>query len=271
MNKTEIIYEFSDITKFVKSIDLINNNYNIVSVIKKTNKKATYILEDKIKRLFFLKAKLKDFMSENELSVYKIIKKFPYDGVNKVIAIYQTKRFVLILTEYINGIHISDTNVWNDEHEDLIDFNLYEIFCKLIYSVCHLHSIGVLHCDIKPSNIILKIVDFKFVPILIDYDLSRTFDNNIINVCKFYGTIKFCSPEAKNGIIHKTTDVWNIALLFYLFIFRKEIGEENNKINNELIKKYDGKHKKIVTLLSDMLVETYTDRITIEELVQKIK
>lgn len=283
MSKIEIKYEMFDITKLVNSVNIINDNYQIIKTLKKTNKKASYILEDNKKKLFFLKAKLRDFTTENEISVYKKIKNLNNDGINTIITIHQTQKLLLIISEYIDGFCIDDRLEMSDSEFQLFDNNLLNIFNKLVNTVYQLHLIGIIHCDIKPSNVLFKNINNSLIPILIDYDLSKIFNSrqNLCTVSKYYGTFDFCSPEAKEGIINKKTDVWNLGLLFYLFIFKKFINCNLNNllddssdeliINYNLMSSYEGKHKRIVNLLNDMLTIKSVNRISIEELIKKIE
>lgn len=266
MNKTitEIKYEFFNITKLVQSIDLMNN-FVICKVIKTTNKKASYIVESSSGVKFFLKAKLINFVNENDINIYKLIKNKPRDGINKIVAIYKTKKFLLVLSEYIDGIDMSQIYKTIKSTYSIREHfmnSLQNIFHKLVSSIYHLHSIGIYHCDISPSNIMVKNIGNDYFPVLIDYDLSKTSQISFI-VAKHYGTIGFISPECEIGIIHKTTDVWNLGVVFYIFIFDKGFDPADLSYN---IRSYTGQHKKIVSLLEKMLNSDPYCRITIEEL-----
>ena len=276
--KTSIKYEYFDITKMVQSIDIIEKNFNIVKLLKKTNKKASYIVENNAGVKFFLKAKLKDFVSENEIYIYKKIKDNPHPNINKVISLYQTDKFILILNEYIDGFYMTDSPnlhynkfTWCatctdinsniiEEFDTKVDSNIDKIFNQLIKATVHLHSLGIIHCDIKPSNVMIT---QNMTAILIDYDLAKKFDHaqNILLVPKFYGTKGFISPETAKGLIYKNSDIWNLGMLFYLYIFRNSTeqlffydnDENTTSINNKLIEHYDGKYKNIINAICDML------------------
>lgn len=272
MSKLEIKYEIFDITKLVKSVDIIVDQYQIIKTLKKANKKASYIIGNTKGELFFLKVKLRDFSTDSEIIVYKKMKNLDGDGINKILSIYQTQKLLLVISEFIDGTCFDDALTMTSLQRELFDDNLQNIFNKLVETVQQLQSIDIIHCDIKPSNLIFKINGSDMLPVLIDYDLSKNFTSqqNLCNVPKFYGTLNFCSPEAKSGIINRKTDVWNLGLLFYLFIFNIHFDEsEEIDINYELIASYVGKHKKIVDLLKDMLISDCVHRISIDDLARK--
>lgn len=294
-NNTEIKYEISDITKLVNSVDIIFNNYKMIDTLKKNNRKGSYILEDKNKKLVFLKAKLKDFVYKTEIDVYKILKTINSEYINKILGIYQTPKLLLVFFEYIDGICFDDlfqssqsfqlfepfksivyydninVNLFKRDIK-LFDDNLDKIFKKLIIAIKTLYLAGIIHSDIKPSNIILKKNNNDMVPILIDFDLSKLCNDKQIwhIVPKFYGTIFYRSPETSFGKINSKSDVWNLGMLFYLFIFKNNIllSEQNTnvEINYDMIESYTGKHKKIVNLLKNMLTVNIIERISINDL-----
>ena len=90
------------------------------------------------------------------------------------------------------------------------------------------HARGVIHCDLKPSNIAVtpeghvKLLDFglarAFAPEAPEPDLSRsptlTTDPNVPGVIS--GTVPYMSPEqARGGEIDKRTDIWAFGCVLY--------------------------------------------------------
>lgn len=195
-------YEYMNITLILKMIPLIKENYTIVSSVKISSKKGSYVVVDKFGEKLFLKAKLKDFINPNEVEVYKKIKENPHKNINNVYSVNETNKFVLVFLEYIDGFDMTRSSCI-----PLYKNNIGNVFVQLLSGIQHLHSLGISHCDINPSNIMFD--SKKKIPMLIDYDLARLSEN--INVFSSYGSEGFISPEIKNGSFTDKTDDWGLA------------------------------------------------------------
>ena len=80
---------------------------------------------------------------------------------------------------------------------------IIELACELIDTLQQIHSKGILHCDIKPENIMfdendrLQLIDFSFSRFLNrDNELSATQKKGV-----FEGTIYY-SARLKKGILY---------------------------------------------------------------------
>ena len=142
------------------------------------------------------------------------------------------------------------------------------------------HENGVVHCDIKPSNIIItkdriaKIVDFGIAKI--------TSEEKLIKRDSISGTIAYMSPEqVSNAEIDVRSDIWSLGIIFYELLTKNapfqdnyfeglmysiineepksilsinpEIPEEIEKIVVKMLRKNpDERYQSITELLSDL-------------------
>lgn len=108
-----------------------------------------------------------------------------------------------ILNNERNKINIEQ---WN---ETMKLINIYGIASAMKY----IHSHDIVHCDLKPSNILIN--EF-FFPIICDFGLSlkTTIDQTIYE--DFRGTAAYCSPESfESGIYTKKYDVYSFGMILY--------------------------------------------------------
>lgn len=269
-------YEYVNITNIVKKLNIFINDYEILEIVRTSSKKGTYIIENiKTKEKLFMKVKLRAFISGNELLIYKKIKSNPHKYVNNVNKIYMSDKLLIIMSEYIDGYDMSE-----NKYYQLYLSNIENIFKQTLEGLKHIHSLGIIHCDIKPANImIVNKSENQFVPIIIDFDFSRlNYDHENI---KTYGSIGFVPPEILCGKVNKKSDIWSLAMTFcYVFFYNDlkffEINYESSStssfsLDDNIIEKYDGEHKNMIYIIKKMLEHDENTRPEIHNILSFIK
>ena len=94
-----------------------------------------------------------------------------------------------------------------------VKFDIYTFIKEMSSNLYKLHSLRIIHCDIKPENIMFSYNLEK--PILIDFGTSKYDHGNIFGRC---GCQSIRPPEMVNAnIITTKADVWafGMCLLYY--------------------------------------------------------
>ena len=179
--------------KLLKGHFIINKGRE--SIIVKNNKIDNYVIKlprtDKKKHII------------KEIAILKLLFKHPY-----IINILKYDNNSCIYYRYYKY----DLHEYIMEHKKIKYIVCLDMFYKIIDAVDFIHSLGLIHCDIKPENILLdenlnpKLIDFGFT------NVNRSFGE--------IGTSYYISPEMYKGCMYDyRTDLWSLGILLYVMYY----------------------------------------------------
>lgn len=92
------------------------------------------------------------------------------------------------------------------------DRSVASVLLQVCQSVAHLHEHRVIHCDIKPENII---VDDDGKPRIADFDISVDAEARVTETLTLRGTDKYIAPELRS--LHarqpsESSDVYSLGV-----------------------------------------------------------
>lgn len=120
-----------------------------------------------------------------------------------------------IVTEYFCGVTLKKYILENRIKNGKVRINhILEIFFKIAEVVCKIHKKGIIHCDLKPSNIL---IDIKGNIRIIDFGASLKKKEKVefIKVSEGYSPIEIYSEKVE---IDERTDVYSLAALLYFML-----------------------------------------------------
>jgi len=122
--------------------------------------------------------------------------------------------------ELVQGLPITD---YCDEHR-LSTAERLKLFVILCEAVQHSHQRGVIHRDLKPTNVLVPRVDGKPVPKVIDFGVAKAMDQKLTEqtvytqFAQMVGTPLYMSPEQTElGVLDVDTrcDVYGLGVMLY--------------------------------------------------------
>eukprot|EP00828_Plagiopyla_frontata_P002971 TRINITY_DN10704_c0_g2_i1.p1 TRINITY_DN10704_c0_g2~~TRINITY_DN10704_c0_g2_i1.p1 ORF type:complete len:240 (-),score=41.46 TRINITY_DN10704_c0_g2_i1:75-794(-) len=141
-----------------------------------------------------------------------------------------------------------------------------EIICQILEALKYLHNLGLVHLDLKPSNIMFKHKDFKEIVIL-DFGISNFYKEN--KSTKIFGlTPYYCPPEIKHYTLLKISpkaDIFSFGIIFYEIVSEKDtfINFDENNVYNYIRKlnfNFFAAHQKTGKTEIDEFIERCTHR-----------
>lgn len=129
--------------------------------------------------------------------------------------------------EYIDGC---DLSVWislnTGDNQEAVQKRI-RAFVSICDAIGFAHSIGVIHRDLKPNNILM---DSEDVPHLIDFGLAKQ-DSAAVRYAQsspggFIGTPDFASPEQINsGPSDARSDIFSLGIILYMLACEEHLYE----------------------------------------------
>jgi serine/threonine protein kinase/tetratricopeptide (TPR) repeat protein len=122
--------------------------------------------------------------------------------------------------ELVRGVPITQ---FCDEHQ-LTARERLELLVPVCQAIQHAHQKGIIHRDIKPTNVLVAEYDQRPVPKVIDFGVAKAVNHQLTTktifteVGQIVGTIEYMSPEqAKlNQLdIDTRTDIYSLGVLMY--------------------------------------------------------
>ena len=180
--------------------------YNVID--KKTGK---YVIIKEINKL-----KFKDITKYE-----KILNKIKSENFITIKDIIDEKEYYYIIMESCicnieEYLKVKDENISISE--------IFEILTQLNNTFKIMHKEKIIHKNLKPSNLLLKMENFNKMKILIsDFNPSENLDNLILSMTninnKNYFTI---APEILKGEeISSKIDIWSLGIIIYYLIFNE--------------------------------------------------
>ncbi len=141
----------------------------------------------------------------------KLLSKLSHSGVVKYYGSSLEKSPLYFVMEYVEGVTLKD---YISRRKILPQSEVLDIGIQVLSALSHIHSKGIVHCDIKPHNVILmtngriKLTDFGIARapgVIPDLPPDRA-----------VGTVYYVSPEQAEGkVLDHRSDLYSLGIMMY--------------------------------------------------------
>src|SRR5437868_4000967 len=171
----------------------------------------------------------------------KIIK--PGMDSRQVIARFEAERQALAMMDHVNIARVLDANAteagrpyfvmelvhgvpitkYCDDNR-LTPRQRLELFVPVCQAIQHAHQKGIIHRDVKPSNVMVTLYDGKPVPKVIDFGVAKATEQKLTERTLFtqygtmVGTLEYMSPEQAEMSalgVDTRSDIYSLGVLLY--------------------------------------------------------
>src|SRR6266487_625746 len=165
----------------------------------------------------------KRFLREAEVSAH-----LKHDHILPLYEFGEEQGRLFLVTPYIEG----GTLARRLQAGSLTLSETHQLFTALAMAVAYVHKRGVVHRDLKPTNILLDTEEEtgQVYVRLIDFGIASlpgiVSDAALTTAGHEMGTVAYMAPERLNGIAAPSNDIYSLGMILYQMLTRRLPGED---------------------------------------------
>ncbi|XP_014670843.1 PREDICTED: serine/threonine-protein kinase D1-like [Priapulus caudatus] len=225
--KEENVEDISELYQIIADDVLGSGQFGIVygGVYRKTNREVAIKVIDKLRFPRRQEAQLK-----NEVAILQDLK---YPGIVNLERMFETKERIFVVMEKLKGdmLEMILSQPTGRLSERVTKFLITQILAALKY----LHKCNIVHCDLKPENVLLSSTTSEFPQIkLCDFGFARiigekSFRRSVV------GTPAYLAPEVlRNKGYNRSLDMWSVGVVMYVSLSGTFPFNEDEDINDQI-------------------------------------
>jgi len=166
---------------------------------------------------------------KNEVS---ILQNLHYPGVVNLERMFETPERIFVVMEKLKGDMLE--MILSSEQGRLSERITKFLVTQILVALRHLHSKNIVHCDLKPENVLLSSdSDFPQVK-LCDFGFSRIIGEKGFRK-SVVGTPAYLAPEVlRNKGYNRSLDMWSTGVIIYVSLSGTFPFNEDEDINEQI-------------------------------------
>lgn len=123
-----------------------------------------------------------------------------------------------IVMPYIKGDNLTSYIDFRSNY--LTEYRVKQIAYQILVGIDYLHSMGIVHRDLKLDNIMMTGCSKQATPVIADFGLATILGPGQLSV-RSSGTVGFCAPEVLIGKPYgKSCDMWGYGCMLYAMLVK---------------------------------------------------
>ncbi|KAI5707108.1 hypothetical protein M8J75_014556 [Diaphorina citri] len=161
-----------------------------------------------------------------------ILQNLCHPGVVNLERMFETPGRIFVVMEKLQGDMLE--MILSSEKGRLSERTTKFIITQILVALKHLHSKNIVHCDLKPENVLLstnselpqvKLCDFGFARIIGE----KSFRRSVV------GTPAYLAPEVlRNKGYNRSLDMWSVGVIVYVSLSGTFPFNEDEDINEQI-------------------------------------
>ncbi|XP_077530417.1 serine/threonine-protein kinase D3-like isoform X2 [Haemaphysalis longicornis] len=166
---------------------------------------------------------------KNEVAILQNIR---HPGVVDLEKMFETTERIFVVMEKLKGDMLE--MILSSEKGRLSERTTRFLIYQILIALKHLHSKNIVHCDLKPENVLLssdsefpqvKLCDFGFARIIGE----KSFRRSVV------GTPAYLAPEVlRNKGYNRSLDMWSVGVIIYVSLSGTFPFNEEEDINDQI-------------------------------------
>eukprot|EP00656_Telonema_subtile_P037295 TRINITY_DN4147_c0_g1_i7.p1 TRINITY_DN4147_c0_g1~~TRINITY_DN4147_c0_g1_i7.p1 ORF type:complete len:330 (-),score=76.24 TRINITY_DN4147_c0_g1_i7:144-1133(-) len=165
-------------------------HYASVHLVEKLSTGA----ESAMKIFYKLRMSQKDVHSViREANLMRLVTGHP--NIVQIHDLIETRQRLLLMLEPVMGGHLYSVILANQKRKSITEGDVARIMCQILSALAHMHKNDVIHCDLKPENIMCTSNNSDFGIKITDFGLSKHLVDDNKTLKSFVGTPLYAAPE----------------------------------------------------------------------------
>lgn len=201
----------------------------------------------------------------------EVLKTLDHPNIIKVYEFYQDEQAFYIVTDLCSGGELFEQII---KEKNFNERKAAELMRQMLSAMAYCHEKGLVHCDLKPENVMFESQANNNLVKIIDFGNS-SFIKNEEKLTNKFGTVYYVAPEVLKCSYNEKCDVWSLGVILYVILSGKPPFDGVN--DQAILKKvFEGKYsmdgpnwegisEDAKDLITKMLTYDYNQRISAKQ------